>query len=250
MRSALAVYDSQIAQSRAMSELADASALLWRLQLRDIGVGERWSRLADLWDAQIFTGARQFYIVHAMMAFAAADRPAGVQRIFDLLRQAEASGVLASHPEDALTAPFCKALLSFARADYAACVEWLKGVRHIAHQCGGSHAQCDIIQLTFVEAALRANKANLARALVAERRAQNPSSLLNRRLQRRLARRGNRVSQALEPFPLLGPKLPKSSERVRPLRPDTSDLNLFCCERVAELDSKVPDGTLNFRVAQ
>jgi hypothetical protein len=176
-RSALAVYDSQIAQSRAMSELADASALLWRLQLRNIGVGERWSRLAELWNAQIFTGVRQFYIVHAMMAFAAADRPAGVQRIFDLLRQAKTRDALASYPEEALTVPFCKALLSFARGGYAACVEWLRGVRHMAHQCGGSHAQCDIIQLTFVEAALRANKANLARALVAERRAQGAEAI-------------------------------------------------------------------------
>jgi hypothetical protein len=30
-----------------MSELADASALLWRLQLRNIQVGDRWQRLAD-----------------------------------------------------------------------------------------------------------------------------------------------------------------------------------------------------------
>jgi tetratricopeptide (TPR) repeat protein len=186
-QSALAVYDSQIAQPCAMSELADASALLWRLQLRNVEVGERWSRLADLWDLQIFSGARPFYIAHAMMAFAAADRPAGVQRIFDLLRQAETSGARASHPDEALTMPLCRALLTFARGDYASCVEWLGGVRHIAHRCGGSHAQCDLIQLTFVEAALRANKANLARALVAERRAQKPSSLLNRLLQRRLA---------------------------------------------------------------
>ncbi len=186
-QSALAVYDAQIAQSRAMSELADASALLWRLQLRNIRIGERWLGLADRWDTQAFAGARPFYIAHAMMAFAAAGRTAAVQRVFDLLRRAETSNVLAPHSEDALVVPLCTALFAFARGDYAGCVEWLGRVRHIAHRCGGSLAQCDLIQLTFVEAALRGNKANLARALVAERTAQKPSSRLNQRLQQRLA---------------------------------------------------------------
>jgi hypothetical protein len=34
-------------------------------------------------------------------------------------------------------------------------------VRHIAHRCGGSLAQCDLIHLTFTEAALRARRARL-----------------------------------------------------------------------------------------
>jgi hypothetical protein len=59
-------------------------------------------------------------------------------------------------------------------------------VRHIAHRCGGSLAQCDVIHLTFTEAALRARKMHLARALVAERAAQKPASRLNRWLRRRL----------------------------------------------------------------
>jgi hypothetical protein len=89
--------------------------------------------------------------------------------------------------EDALAPLFCEALLAFSRSDYAACVDWLTRVRHIAHRCGGSLAQCDLIHLTFTEAALRAQRARLARALVAERTAQKPGSRLNRLLQQRLA---------------------------------------------------------------
>jgi hypothetical protein len=85
-----------------------------------------------------------------------------------------------------LAAPFCEALLAYARQDYAACVEWLVRVRHIADRCGGSLAQCDLIHLTFTEAAFRARKARLARTLVAERAAQKPASRLNQLLQRRL----------------------------------------------------------------
>lgn len=186
-RSALAVYDAQIARAHSISELADASALLWRLQLRSPRVGDRWHRLADRWAAQALAAARPFYTAHAVMTFAAAGRVAAVHRIFDLLEHAETSHALVSSQQDPLIVPLCKALYAFANRDYAGCVEWLERVRHIAHRCGGSLAQCDLIQLTFVEAALRANKANLARALVAERAAQKPSSRLNRRLQQRLA---------------------------------------------------------------
>ena len=169
-----------------MSVLADASALLWRLQLRNIEVGERWRLLADRWEMQTLAGARPFYVVHAMMAFAAAGRTAAAARVFEALPHTDTSGASLSLPEDALAAPFCEALLAFARGDYAACVEWLTRVRHIAHRCGGSLAQCDLIHLTFTEAALRARKARLARALVAERAAQKPASRLNRLLQQRL----------------------------------------------------------------
>jgi tetratricopeptide (TPR) repeat protein len=189
--SALAVYDAQIANTRArdMSELADASALLWRLQLLNIRVGERWQLLADSWQKQTLIGMRPFYVAHAMMALAAAGRTAAVQRIFSVLPQVETSSASASRQErqeDALTLPLCKALLAFASSDYVGCVEWLTRVRHIAHRCGGSLAQCDLIHLTFTEAAFRARKANIARALVAERTAQKPGSRLNRVLQRRL----------------------------------------------------------------
>jgi hypothetical protein len=187
--SALAVYDAQIVNSREpdRSELADASALLWRLELLNFRVGERWKPLADRWEAQDLTGARPFYAAHAMMAFAATGRTAAARRIFNALPHVETSGTTSSYSEDVLLLQLCKALLAFAHGDYASAVELLTGVRHIAHRCGGSLAQCDLIHLTFTEAAFRAQKANLARALVAERTAQKPTSRLNRILQQRLA---------------------------------------------------------------
>jgi hypothetical protein len=120
------------------------------------------------------------------MAFAAAGRPAAAARVFEALPHTDTSDTSLSLPENALAPPFCEALLAFARSDHAACVEWLIHVRHIAHRCGGSLAQCDLIHLTFTEAALRARKSRLARALVAERAEKKPASLLNRLLQRRL----------------------------------------------------------------
>lgn len=185
---ALATYDAQIANAPAsdLSALADASALLWRLQLRSIDVSARWRELADRWESNSLSGARPFYIVHAMMAFAAVGRTAAAARLFKELPQIDVKEGSSSLPEEALALPFGEALLAFARSDYAASVEWLLRVRHIVHRCGGSLAQCDLVHLTFTEAALRARKARLARALVAERTALKPTSRINRLLQRRL----------------------------------------------------------------
>ena len=127
-----------------------------------------------------------FHIVHAMMAFAAAGRVTSAARLFAAVKGRVTEGSSQRIPENALAYPFCEALLEFARGDYPACVSWLERVRDIARHCGGSLAQCDLIHLTFTEAALRARNTTLAFSLVKERTAQKPSSRLNRLLARRL----------------------------------------------------------------
>ena len=120
-----------------------------------------------------------------MTAFTAAKRTGAIARVLDMLRGAHFESKPARPSEHALVRPFCHALVDFVRLDYARCVEWLAKVRRIAHRCGGSLAQCDLIHLTFTEAALRARKANLASSLVAEGTRRGPASPLNRLLQHR-----------------------------------------------------------------
>jgi tetratricopeptide (TPR) repeat protein len=188
--SALAVYDNQIMHSGAldMSALADASALLWRLYLRNIDVNERWQALADRWEMQSFRGARPFYIVHGIMAFAASGRSVAAARALRALPDTGTGSASRSIPEEALAPSLCNALLAFAHRSYKRSLEWLSRVRSIAYRCGGSIAQCDVVHLTFTEAALRTRNARLARALVAERSVQKPASRLNQLLQHRVRR--------------------------------------------------------------
>ena len=187
---AIAIYDKEItgADGSDMNSLADASALLWRLWLRNLDVEDRWRLLSDRWALQPLAGARPFYVMHAIIAFAAAGRDAAASWALGALPRICSSAELQDLLEDALAQPLCEALLAFARGDYNVCLEWLGRVRHLSDRCGGSLAQCDLVQITFIEAALRARKAHLARALVAERIAQRPASPLNRQLRLRLRR--------------------------------------------------------------
>jgi hypothetical protein len=161
---ALAVYDAQIANPSPpnLAALADASALLWRLQLRDIDLGARWRRLADRWETASLAEARPFFIAHAMMAFAAAGRSTAATRLLASLPPVDISEAARVLPEYTLAQPVCEALIAFASRDYAACIAWLGRVSHVAHRCGGSLAQCELLQLTLTEATRRAQKARWA----------------------------------------------------------------------------------------
>ena len=183
--SALTVYDTQMANGTVLglSALADASALLWRLTLRDIPIGDRWEALANRWQMQPLPAMQPFYLIHAMMAFAAARRTVAETVLSKLLPATDKGDA----SEEALAFMVCNALLAYAATDYEACIVWLGRARPVAHRCGGSLAQCDVSHLTYTEAALRGHKAPLARALVAERLAKKPASRLNRRLLQRVA---------------------------------------------------------------
>jgi len=178
---ALAIYDQQIRprSSRVAYENVDASALLWRLTLRGVDVGERWQSLADDWEAMQEHGHYAFNDIHALLAQIGAGRDAAAEGILHALeQQARAGGTNAMMTRD-VGLPLGQALLAFRREQYARAAELLLGVRGIAHRFGGSNAQRDLIHLTLVEAALRAEKEGLAVALTAERTELKPHSPFN-----------------------------------------------------------------------
>ena len=73
------------------------------------------------------------------------------------------------------------ALAGFAgTANASATVDLILPMVEIANRFGGSNAQRDVVHRTLVEAAIRAGRGNLARALVAERLSQKPDSLFNK----------------------------------------------------------------------
>ncbi len=83
--------------------------------------------------------------------------------------------------------PSRRALVAFADGDFAGCADLLRAIRGIAHRFGGSHAQRDVIDLTLIEAAIRAGNGALARGLAAERAAMRHESPLSHLFLRRAA---------------------------------------------------------------
>jgi tetratricopeptide (TPR) repeat protein len=184
---AMRLYDEAIGGtgSAIVLDLVDASAMLWRLDLRGVDVGGRWHALADRWQPMAGAGRYAFNDVHAMLAFVAADRPAAQQAILEAQARAMQEDVDNASFTREVGHPAARGIQAFGQGDFDAAAALLRDIRHHAHRFGGSHAQRDLIDLTLIEAAVRGHDAPLARGLTAERLALRPRSPSAQRLMQR-----------------------------------------------------------------
>ena len=172
---ALKLYDGPIygEPSAFGFDLADASALLWRLMLLGVDVGDRWNVVADTFDTEP-RGKNAFVDTHAMMAYVAAGREAAAEAVLQAQKAAlSGPGDNADFTREVGLAA-CQAIQAFGRGDYGRSVELLRTIRNRAGRFGGSHAQRDVLDLTLIAAAARAGETALHEALLAERQAAMP----------------------------------------------------------------------------
>lgn len=176
----LRLYDGPIygKRSPAILDMIDAAAMLWRLHLRGVELGDRWEGLADNWTPHVRTGNYAFNDVHAAMAFVGSRRPQALQTLLETQRAAmELDDDNASFTRE-VGHSATLAIQAFGAGDYAEAVWLLRPIRNIANRFGGSHAQRDLFDLTLIEASLRAGNSAFAAALAAERAAMRPQSPL------------------------------------------------------------------------
>jgi len=185
----LALYDGPVygKKSGIILEMIDASAILWRLMLRGIDVGNRWEALADTWAPVATAGNYAFNDMHAMMAFVGSDRT----KAQDAVLQAQTAALESGTDNAAFTSEVGRAatlaIKAFGEENYAEVIRLLRPIRSYTHRFGGSHAQRDLIDLTLLEAALRGGGTQLAAALTAERIAAKPASTSARLFTQRTA---------------------------------------------------------------
>jgi hypothetical protein len=168
-----------------MLDLIDASAMLWRLHLRGVELGQRWHILARRFEAVWIAGGYAFNDLHAIMAFIGAGRRDLVENTLQTQAFATLSaGDNAAFAQD-VGYPLMMAFAAFGEGRYGDAVCLIRPVRGIAGRFGGSNAQRDVIDLTLIEAAFRAGDRSLARALAAERVAAKHESPLAKLFARR-----------------------------------------------------------------
>ncbi|MER9023057.1 tetratricopeptide repeat protein [Mesorhizobium sp. M0815] len=183
----LALYDGPIYGERSTLALnmVDASAILWRLHLGGVDVGDRWTALAANWLPKASAGHYAFNDAHAMMAFVGAGLEAPARGLLEAQREAmQGKDDNAGFTRD-VGHPLTLAIKAFGDGNYAGTIRLIRPIRAIAHRFGGSHAQRDVIDLTLIEAAVRSGDGALARALAAERALARPDSPLSALFSRR-----------------------------------------------------------------
>ena len=189
---ALALYDEQIGGSASAVNLQwlDCAALLWRLQLLGVDLGQRWDELAQAWaDPVAHAGYYAFNDAHALLALLGSGDAARADEMLERARAvAEASGDADNRAmAHEVGLPLMQGLIALERGRPAETIAQLYPLRTVAHHFGGSHAQRDLIDQTLLAAAVRAGDKALGHALLNERRLAKPATPLTEHWAARLS---------------------------------------------------------------
>ena len=190
---ALKLYDEQIlpgGESEISLQMLDATALLWRLQLQDVDVADRWNVIADLWASKVpaENGYYAFNDLHAIIAMVGAGRLDDARSVLADVRQAAATNPeLTRMMARDVGLPACEGVIAFAEQRYDDAVDAIYSIRSIANRFGGSNAQRDILTQTLIVSAIRGGQQGLAANLLNERSVLKPFSPLTQRFRSKIA---------------------------------------------------------------
>jgi len=155
------------------SDVHDAVALAWRLDLFGHPDPARWARLAPQARERAGLPLLLFHDIHVAMALAAAGDWASAEPHLDRLRQRAGKGRNRTLAD--VGVPLVEGLHAFARGEHAAAVERLAPIQARVFEVGGSHAQREVFHDTYLAATVRAGRHDLAEPLLAQRLAKRPN---------------------------------------------------------------------------
>lgn len=177
---ALAIYDDRLRDlaSPLMQAIPDFYvdiqndvALLQRLELRGVDVGDRWAPVAELAAARTGDHSSPFTSPHCVLALAAAGRDADAQEAIRQMRAFVAEADSALSGRYALAAlPASQAAIAHRRGDLQAVLDILRPARRNLWQMGGSHAQRDLFFQIYADAARRLDRRDVLAVLLEDLR--------------------------------------------------------------------------------
>ena len=184
---ALAIYadvlQPSVTQAPPLNAVTDSASLLWRLSAYGHAVPKQLWLDADTAAQKLFPkSSLSFADVHMALFAAATQNHEALAGRLAVIEQRLADGKLPAGP---VVPAICRALAAFADEDYASCVQTLAPVLGQVSRIGGSHAQRELIEDTYIVALMRSGDLAQAR------------SLLDRRLHRRPSLRDRRWQAAL-----------------------------------------------------
>lgn len=172
-------YDNHIRaddESEDYLDMSNAIAMLWRLENAGVDVGSRWRELADKSEKRIEDHVLVFIDAHLAMALAADERGAATARLLETMADAADADTSEAPVYREVGISLCEGLVAYRADDFPTAVERLLPNRYDVVRIGGSHAQRDVFEQTLIDAAIKAGRDRLVRALLAERVAARPNS--------------------------------------------------------------------------
>jgi hypothetical protein len=187
---ALELYDTRfrnlaapltVASPDVYIDVQNAASMLFRLQRLGVDVGGRWEELADKAEARIGDCQSAFTLPHWLMALIATGRTSAAERMVDAMRAYSlGAGTVAPIVRD-YALPIAQAQIAHAAGRHNEAVTLMRPALGGMYRMGGSHAQQDVLEQLFVDAALKAGSTadiRLAVERVAGRRAIPPERFI------------------------------------------------------------------------
>ena len=143
-------------------DIQNDTALLQRLELRGVDIGDRWQPIADLAQTRIGNHFSPFTSAHSALALAAAGRFDEADELIRCIRNfiAEDTGTLG--PRYALAVlPASEAAISYRKGEYQRVIDVLLPARRNLWQMGGSHVQRDLFFQLLINAAVKVQRQDI-----------------------------------------------------------------------------------------
>jgi tetratricopeptide (TPR) repeat protein len=171
-------------------DVQNAASMLFRLGRHGIDVGNRWEELADKAEARIGDCLSGFTLPHWMMALVATGRDAAAQRMLAAMREF-ARGGADPRSRDAepwavrltreVALPVTEAVLAHGQGRHRDALVHMRPVLSEMYRLGGSHAQQDVLEQLFLDAALKAGSTADTSMLLERVAGRHPVPLARRR---------------------------------------------------------------------
>lgn len=151
-------------------DVQNAASMLFRLGRHGVDVGDRWDELALKAEARIGDTLSGFTLPHWMMALAATGRFEAAELLLDAALAAPDRTIRE------IAAPVCAAALAHGRGEYAPAVAAMRPVLGEMYRLGGSHAQQDVLEQLYLDAAIKAELPSDVRLLLERVAGRHPLS--------------------------------------------------------------------------
>lgn len=174
---ALAIYADVLqpsaTQAPPLNAVTDGVSLLWRLAASGHAVPkELWAEADGFAQRSFPKSSIPFADVHMALLAAATHNDKALQARLAAIEQRLASGKLPAGP---VVPKICRAVKAFAEADYAGCVREIEPALAEVVRIGGSHAQRELIEDTYIVALTRSGDLARARTVLDARLHRRPS---------------------------------------------------------------------------
>lgn len=156
-----------MAQPDLYIDVQNAASMLFRLERRGIDVGARWHEIADKAEARIGDCLSAFTLPHWMMALAATGRSAAAERMLAAMRAFGNADTTVARIVGRVAVPVSEAVLAHGRGDHGRAVDLMRPLLDEMGSLGGSHAQQDVLEQVFLDAAVKADRRDDLRLILA-----------------------------------------------------------------------------------